>query len=134
MLSVAPHTSVLVIASKIIVRRRISMLPTYLKNSISLKNISSNQFFSNFFLKKSYFHDIFAKICQTKFSHYEYQSAEKREIFSHLQKISSNQLFSNFFSKTIAFTKLLRKKCERKFMQFPHCEYGNDTETHCEKI
>ena len=67
MLSVAPHTSVLVIASKIIVRRRISVLPTYLKNLISSKNISSSQFFSNFFLKKVTFTNFCKKYVRLNF-------------------------------------------------------------------
>ena len=46
MLSVAPHTSVLVIASKIIVRRRISVLPTFFRE-IKLQTSKYGQCFSN---------------------------------------------------------------------------------------
>ena len=122
MLSVAPHTSVLVIASKIIVRRRISVLPTYLKNLISSKNISSSQFFSNFFLKKVTFTNFCKKYVRLNF-HTMNITVWKNEKFSFTDKKFHliNYLFSNYFSKikTIAFTKFLPKLRESKFLVFP---------------
>ena len=86
-----------------------------------LKNISSNQLFSNFICNR-YFHEIFVKILRVltkinflKLSFNTVHSVEKREILSHRKNISSNQLFSKLFSKIVTFTKFLPKMREREF-------------------
>ena len=89
------------------------------ESSLTEKN-SSNQLFSNFFVRQLLSRNFCEKVWE-RISAFSTAQCGKTKNSVSPKFFSSNLLFSDFFGKNVTFTKFLPKMCETKSQQFPHC-------------